>query len=84
MAHIRLAGQLMQAAVDELTQLLKANPGGLRIIELQGTNNFHGMRTLTPSQIRACLNKIPNISFWTERFGVYARCYWFIKDKHAN
>jgi hypothetical protein len=79
MAHLRLTGLLKQAAVAELTQLLEEQPRGLRRNDLQGTNKFHGMRTLTPNQIRACLKSIPNISYWTERFGLYARCYWFIK-----
>lgn len=79
---MRLTEVERQKAIAELTVILQAYPEGRRVVELQGTDHFHGERTLSPTQIRSCLKAIPGI---TQRMGgsgsAYDYIYWTIKKK---
>jgi hypothetical protein len=71
---------MRQTAIAELIHILKSNPRGIRLQDLQGTNRFHGMRTLTLRQSYHCLKSIPNVSYRCDGGSMYAHCFWFIKE----
>jgi hypothetical protein len=77
---MRLTKQLRQYAIAELTEILKSNPQGFRVVDLVGTRHFHGVRTLSPRQIYSCLKTIPGIRYRYASGDMYAQCFWHVEQ----
>lgn len=73
---MRLNKELRQKAQEELVQMLRAAPRGLPTRELLDIPGFHGVRTLTPRQIRGILKATKGVKQSWEGTGYLASAWW--------
>jgi hypothetical protein len=76
---VRLSKAATIVAVDELLDILAANPEGMTTTELSGTRRFHGERTLRNRQIIRLLRTTGKVQESTIGYGMRTASLWTLK-----
>jgi hypothetical protein len=76
---VRLSNAATILAIDELLDILAANPEGMTNSELSGTRRFHGERTLRNRQIIRLLRTTGKVEECTVGYGKRTASLWTLK-----
>jgi hypothetical protein len=76
---VRLSKAATILAMDELLDILAANPDGMTTSELSGTRRFHGERTLRNRQIIRLLRTTGKVQESTVGYGMRIASLWRLK-----